>query len=152
MAYEAQAVVTNLAKEYTAQGWAYGTSFIVKWFQISDGGHDPNDITTALAVDPAATVMPGHPPDFGPEPIDSIEWESLTCPTFVCTINQGEFTGGLSSVALVAEITDVGIARPAGAPPAPTLGTSFLFCVYNRPLLILTATDGPISFKVTPRL
>jgi len=152
MAYEAQISVTNIAKQYTAQGWAYGTSFIVKWFQISDGGHDPSDPTTALAVDPAATVMPGDPPTFGPEPIDDIEWQTISCPTFVCTINQGEYTGGLSSIALVAEIIDAGISRPSGAPAAPSVGDTFLFGIYNRPLLIITATDGPVTFKLTPRL
>jgi hypothetical protein len=149
MAYESQAVVTTIAKEYRAQGDAYGTAFIVKWFEISDGGHDPSAPTTALSVDPAATTIPGAPPTFGPEPIDGVEWVSTTCPCFVCKLQQGEYTGELSSVGLVAEITDVGIARPAGAPPAPTLGTTFLFAVYNRPLIILTATDGPTVFKLT---
>jgi len=148
MAYEARAVITNLAKQYTADMWAYGTSFQVMYFQISAGGHDPTDPTTALAPDPAATTMPGTVL-FGPEVIDSVTWESIMCPKFNCVIEQGEYVGELSSVALVAKIV-YDPARPAGAPASPGLGTEFLFALYNRPRLILTSTDGPTTFSLMP--
>jgi hypothetical protein len=147
MAYEAQALVTSLAKQRTAQMWAYGTSFMVKYFEFSAGGHDPSDDTTALAPDPAATALSGTVL-FGPEQIDSLEWNSISCPTFVCVIEQGEYAGELSSIGLIAEIVYVG----GTDPDPPVVGTQFLFAVYNRPKLILTSTDGPTTFKLTPFL
>ena len=148
MAHEARAVVTNEAKQRTAEMWAYGTSFKVMYFEISAGGHDPADPTTALAPDPSATAIPGVVL-FGPEVIDSVEWESIMCPRFICTIDQGEYIGELSSVGLKARIV-YDPARPAGAPVSPGLAYEFLFAVYNRPRLILTSTDGPTNFELMP--
>jgi hypothetical protein len=107
MAYEAKALITTLAKQYDAESWAYGIGFRVKYFECSAGGHDPLDPITALAADPAATEIPGTVL-FGPEVIDDIEWESAICSRYVCQIDQGEFTGELSSIGLIAEITYVG--------------------------------------------
>lgn len=151
MAIETKVALTTEAKRRTGEMWAYGTSFQVNYFAISAGGHDPTDPTMALAIDPASPTMPGTIL-FGPEPIDSVEWGSDTCPTFVCTIDQGEYSGDLSSVGLFAEIVADPIPRPPGAPAAPAIGYQFLFGVYNRPLLVLTATDGPTDFKLTPFL
>ena len=231
MAYEAKALITTLAKQYEAEGWAYGIASMVKYFSCSAGGHDPLDPITAIAADPSATSLPGTVL-FGPEDIDDIEWESAICPRFVCQIDQGEFTGELSSVGLIAEITDVGflvsastartfsfvdnapaadtitcssgsfitdgfaagmyvtvgnttsnngtyeISTVAAAtitlvagesltaegplnsatltggyhPSPPALGTQYLFAIYNRPRLIITPTDGPTVFKLTPFL
>ena len=147
MAYEAKALITNLAKQHTAQMWAYGTSYMVKYFEFSAGGHDPNDDTTALSPDAGATVLNGTVL-FGPEAIDSVEWDSVSCPIFVCTLEQGEYAGDLSSIGLIAEIVYVGPTDPA----TPVVGTQFLFAVYNRPRLILTSSDGPTTFKLTPFL
>lgn len=147
MAYESKALVTNLAKQYTARCWAYGTSYRVKYFEFSAGGHDPSDDTTALAPDAGATILNGTVL-FGPEAIDSLEWDSVTCPIFVCTIEQGEYAGDLSSIGLIAEFVYV----DPSDPDPPVLGTQFLFAVYNRPRLILTASDGPTTFKLTPFL
>lgn len=112
MAYEAKALMTTLAKQYEAEGWAYGIGTRVKYFSVSAGGHDPSDPTTALAPDPAATSMPGTVL-FGPEAIDSIEWGSIICPKFVCQLDKGEFAGELSSIGLIAEITYVGFTKTA---------------------------------------
>lgn len=141
MAYEALALITNEGKRRTAEMWATGKAFQVKYFSISAGGHNPSDPTTALAVDPSATTMPGTV-KFGPEAIDSIEWASDNCPVFVCTIEQGELYGEVSSVGLYGEIV-----YPPGD---PELGATFLFAVYNRPIVILASTDGPTIFKLTP--
>jgi hypothetical protein len=151
MAYEAFAVVTNEAKQRTGEMWAYGTSFIVNSFAISNGGCDPLDPTTAIAVDPSAVVMPGAPALFT-DAITSVTWYNDLCPTFVCTLHKGDLVGPLSCVALYAQIVYLGVARPAGAPPAPLMGYQFLFAVYNRPQVILTATDGPTAFELTPFL
>lgn len=144
MAFEARALVTNEGKERIGEMWATGKSYQVTHFAVTAGGHDPTDPTTALAVDPAATTMPGEPHIFGPEPVDSYEWESDLCPTFVCTIEQGELIGIMSSVGLYATIVYSPI------PGDPEVGTRFLFGVYNRPMLILTSTDGPTDFRLTP--
>jgi len=150
MAYEAFAVVTNEAKQRTGEMWAYGTSFQVKYFGVTDGGHDPADATTALAVDPSAIVMPGAPAFFT-DPITSITWYNDLCPTFVCTIQKGDIIGGMSSIGLIAEIVYAGVVpRPAGSPVVPLVGYQFLYAVYNRPQLLLTATDGPTVFELTP--
>jgi len=142
MAFEALAVLTNEAKRRMAEVWNpnIGTCYRVKTFAVSAGGHDPNDPTTALTPDPSATTMPGAPPIFGPEPIDAYELVADDCPVYVCSIAQGEVTGGISTVALFAEIVD-SVANPG------EIGTSFLFAVYNRPLLILTGTDD-ITFRL----
>ena len=145
MSFAAKALVTTLAKEHTARMWAYGSSFRVKYFEISAGGHDPTDPTTALAADASATAIPGTVL-FGPEAIDSVSWTSITCPTFVCTIEQGEYTGELSSVGLIAEF----VYADASDPDPPVVGTTFLYAIYNRPRLNLTSTDGPTTFNLMP--
>jgi hypothetical protein len=149
MAFDAFAIMTNEAKRRTMDGHAYGTAFQVKYFSISDGGYDPADPTTALAIDPAATTMPGVP-FIVDEVIDDYAWFSDMCPTFVCQVDKGQIVGTMSSIGLTAEVLWVGPARPAGAPAAPALGYKFLYAVYNRPQLILTATDGPTIFNLTP--
>lgn len=145
MAFEARAIITSLAKQYIAEGWAFGVSYQVKYFEISAGGHDPNDPTTALAVDPAATSIPGTTL-FGPEVIDSVEFETAQCPVFSCVLEQGEYTGELSSVGLIAEVLSAG----TGHPDPPTVGAYFLFALYNRPRVSLASTDGPTTFKLHP--
>jgi len=145
MAFEANALITSLAKQYIAEMWVYGVSYQVKYFEVSAGGHDPNDPTTALAADPSATTIPGTTL-FGPEVIDSYEFETAQCPVFVCTIEQGEYTGELSSVGLIAEILSAG----TGHPDPPVVGTQFLYALYNRPRVNLTSTDGPTTFRLHP--
>lgn len=147
MSFEAKSLITTVAKQHTARSWAYGTSFRVKYFVTSAGGHDPSDPTTALAPDAAALTIPGTIL-FGPEAIDDIEWASITCPTYVCTLELGEFTGELSSVGLIAEFVYV----DASDPDPPLVGDQFLYCVYNRPRVNLTSTDGPTTFDVMPFL
>lgn len=145
MAFASKALVTTLAKKNTARMWAYGTSFRVKYFEISAGGHDPTDPTTALAADAAATSTPGTVL-FGPEPIDSVDWESIIRPVFVCTLEQGEYTGELSSVGLIAEFVYV----DASDPDPPIVGEQFLYAIYNRSRINLTSTDGPTTFNLMP--
>ncbi len=147
MSFAAKALTTTVAKQHTARMWAYGTGFIVKYFVVSAGGHDPADPTTALAPDASAVAIPGSVL-FGPEAIDSITWTSITCPTFVCTIEQGEYTGELSSIGLIGEFVYV----DASDPDPPSVGDQFLYCIYNRPLVILTSTDGPTTFSLMPFL
>jgi hypothetical protein len=144
MAFEARAAVTDEAKRRIGEMWVSGKSYMVKYFSVTAGGHDPADPDTALAIDTSSTTMPGAPPIFGPELIDSYEWESDTCPTFVCTIEQGELLGAMSSVGLYAEIVYSPI------PGDPEVGTTFLYAVYNRPRLTITSTDGPVTFNLTP--
>jgi hypothetical protein len=149
MSFDAFAVMTNEAKRRTGEMWAYGTSFKVLYFSVSDGGYDPADPTTALAIDPATTTMPGVP-ILSYEVVDSVAWFSDMCPTFVCQIDKGQLIGTMSSIGLYADILFVGPARPPGAPAAPALGYRFLYAVYNRPRTPLTATDGPTVFNLTP--
>lgn len=142
MAFESIAILTNEAKRRIGEGWNpnIGTCYQVKTFGVSAGGHDPNDPATALTPDPAATTMPGAPPIFT-DVIDEYELVADDCPVFVCRIEQGEVTGGISSVALFAEIVD-SVANPG------EIGTVFLFAVYNRPLIILTGTDS-VEFRIS---
>lgn len=138
MAYEAKALVTNIAKQKTAECWAYGDSFQVKYFEISAGGHDPSDPTTALAPDPAATAIPGTVL-FGPETIDSVEWSSITCPTFVCVLEQGELVGEMSCVGLIAEMVYTGFVESASA------GRTFTFNDNSPAADTITASSGDFT-------
>ena len=143
-AYECIAIPTNEAKKYIARMRAYGTSYRFVSFGVNSGGHDPLDPRVSLAVDPTATVMPGGPPLFGPEPIDSITWRNDFCETYVCKILPGEYQGEVSSIGLWAEIVYLGPSDPL--PPA--LGYQFLAAVCNRPLLVMTGVDSE-EFDVT---
>jgi len=136
MAFTSTALLTNEAKRRVADMWDTGKSYMVDYFAISSGGHDPTDPTIALAPDPDAIVMPGDPPIFGPEPIDSKERTSDYCPVFVCRLEPGEVVGILSCVALFATI----VYSPV--PGDPDVGIQFLYAVHNRPALIFTATDS----------
>jgi len=138
MAFTSIAVVTNEAKRRIAEMWISGKSYQVKYFAVSSGGHDPNDPTIALAIDPAATTMPGAPPIFGPEPIDEITLSSDFCPVFKCNIEPGEVVGIVSSVALYAEIVYSPVAGD------PEVGSTFLFAVHNRPQVVFTSSDSAV--------
>lgn len=144
MAYEIIAIPTNEAKRRRARGDTYGTAYKVKYFAVTAGGHDPNDSRIAVAVDPAATTMPGGAPLFGPELIDGVIWKSDFCPAYRCRVESGEYVGGVSSVGLWAEIVYVDPSDPS--PPA--LGYTFLFAVANRPLLNLVSVDF-VEFSLT---
>jgi hypothetical protein len=136
MAYSSIALLTNEAKRRIADMWMTGKSYQVKYFALSSGGHNPVDPTVAVAIDPSATVMPGDPPVFGPEPIDEITLVSDYCPVFSCRTKPGEVVGYVSSVALFAEIVY------SSDPADPELGTTFLFAVHNRPAMIFTSIDS----------
>ena len=151
MAIEAKFALTTEAKRRVGEMWAYGTSYQVQTFALSAGGHDPTDPTMALAIDPASPTMPGTIL-FGPEAIDEVIWGTDTCPTFVCRLDQQEYSGDLSSIGLFATIVADPIPRPPGAPAAPLVGYQFLFGVYNRPRIIVTDSDGPFEFHLTPFL
>lgn len=138
MAFTSIAVITNEAKRRIAEMWISGKSYQVKYFALTSGGHDPNDPTIALAIDPASTTMPGSPPFFGPEPIDSITLVSDFCPVFECVVKTGEVVGIVSSVGLFAEI----VYSPT--PGDPEVGTTFLFAVHNRPQVVFTPSDSAV--------
>jgi hypothetical protein len=144
MAYECIAIPTNEARRRRARSDTYGTSYAVKYFGLTAGGHDPLDSRVAIAVDPAATTMPGGAPLFGPEPIDGVIWKSDYCPAYQCRVLQGEYVGGVSSIGLWAEIVFV---HPSDPDP-PIVGYNFLYAVCNRPLLNLVSADAP-EFHVT---
>ena len=144
MAFECIAVPTNAAKRYIALNGMYGSSAIVKYFGITDGGHNQLDPSIALAVDPSDPEMPGAPPLFGPEPIDDKILQSDFCPVYVCKILAGEYSGFMSSIGLYAEYVYI----DPSDPDPPTIGDQFLYAVCNRPLLTLTNVDAP-TFNVT---
>lgn len=138
MAYECIAIPTNEARRRRARSDTYGTSYIVKYFGLTAGGHDPLDSRIAIAVDPAATTMPGGAPLFGPELIDGVTWMSDFCPKYICRVQTGEFAGGVSSIGLWAEIVYI----DPSDPDPPLLGTVWLYAVCNRALLNLVSADS----------
>jgi len=140
MAYDSIAVLTNEAKRRIGEGWVTGKSFQVKYFSLSSGGHNPEDPTVSLAIDPTITAMQGAVL-FGPEPIDDYQWTSDNCPIFVCNVHAGEVIGAVSSLGLWAEVLCV----PSGDPEPE--GTRFLFAVHNRPLVVFTGSDSA-EFRV----
>jgi hypothetical protein len=135
MAYDSLAVLTNEAKRRIGEMWATGKSYQVKYFSLSSGGHNPQDPTIALAVDPTLQTLPGNN-IFGPEPIDEVQWSSDVCPIFVCRVEAGEIRGSVSSLGLWAEVVYV----PPGDPEE--VGTRFLFAIHNRPLVPFTGSDS----------
>lgn len=140
MAFDSIAVLTDEAKRRMGEGWVTGKSFIVKYFSLSGGGHNPLDPTVALAVDPTLTTMRGAV-IFGPESIDNYEFAADNCPIFICNILPGEVIGAVSSLGLWGEIVYV--------PPGDTepVGTRFLFAIHNRPLVVFTGSDSA-EFRV----
>lgn len=144
MAFECIAIPTNEAKRRLALMTMWGTAFRVKYFGLSDGGHNQLDPSIALAIDPSSQTIPGGVDLFGPEPVDDYTWQSDFCPIYVCRVLTGEYQGFVSSIALYAEIVSIGVEDP----DPPSLGDSFLYAVCNRPLLSLTNVDEP-TFDVT---
>ena len=142
MAYEVLAIPTNYAKQIIGTFGTTGSGYKVKYFGLSASGHDPNDPSIALAVDPSATVMPGGAPLYGPALIDEYRFQADYCPIYVYKLASGEYVGDVSSVALWAEVTH------QDDPSDPPVGTQFLFAVGNRPLLSLVAIDD-LEFDVT---
>jgi len=142
MAYECIAIPTNYYKQILSTFSITGSGYKLRYFGISASGHDPNDPSIALAVDPSATVMPGGAPLFGPELIDEYRFQADYCAVYVCKINEAEYIGDISSIALFGEITF------QNDPADPLVGTQFLAAVCNRPLLSVISIDTP-EFDVT---
>lgn len=144
MAFECIAIPTNEAKRRMSLMTMWGTAFRVKYFSLSAGGHNQLDPSIALAIDPSSQVIPGGVELFGPEPVDNYIWQADFCPIYVCKVLAGEYQGYMSSIALYAEITCIGVEDP----DPPLLGDQFMYAVCNRPLLALTNVDEP-TFHVT---
>lgn len=138
MAYEALCIPTNYYKQILSTFSTTGSGYKIKYFGISASGHDPNDPSIALAVDPSATVMPGGAPLFGPELIDEYKFQADYCAVYVARIEESEYIGDLSSIGLFAEVT------AQLDPSDPPVGTQFLAAVYNRPLLSIISIDSPV--------
>lgn len=125
MAFEIKALLTDQARQRTAESWATGRSFQVIGFALGNAGHDPLDPTTALSPDPAATKCLSVV--FGPKAIASFTYANDTCPVFECFLDFGEAVTLCSSICLIAQIVYSPI------PADPELNDTFLFAVANFP-------------------
>lgn len=125
MAFEIKALLTDQARQRTAESWATGKSFQVVGFALGNAGHDPSDPTTALAPDPTETVCQSVV--FGPKALAGFTYANDTCPVFECFLDFGEAVTLFSSVCLIAQIVYSPI------PADPELNDTFLFAVANFP-------------------
>lgn len=135
--------LTKRGRELEAQQLLHGYGFKVGYYVLGAGGHDPGNPTITL---PLATDVPQLPLQFfGPEPIDTRELISPTCPKFTCVVQPGEAVGGISNLGLIAEITYI----PPGSPSdAPNLGDTFLYALTNFPLRFKVSSSRE-TFTVT---
>jgi len=121
--------LTKKGRELEAQQLLYGYGFRLDYFVFGAGGHDLGNPLQALPLNTDVTELPGQ--FFGPEPIDTKELLTATCPRFVCIAQAGEAVGGISNLGLIATVTSV----PSGSPvDAPTVGSTFLYALCNFPL------------------
>jgi len=132
---EVLALVTNEGKSRIAEMLAIGKSFKVDTFRLGDGGFDPNDPTIALTPDPNATDVYGTPGGVLTKDIDSVTFQTPTCPVFVCIAEKGEGTGPIGSLALMGTIVYSPI------PGDPEIGLKFVFAISTRPMVIKTTAD-----------
>ena len=133
------AIITTVARQRHAQQLITGKSFQVLYFEIGSQGHDPADPLSATNPDPSDTELEGSV--FGPEPVDGSGYNTPTCPYWECTLELTEAVGSpVSSIALVAEITDNGV------DPVDEVGVPFLYAIAPLPLQVKT---GSAEFNFT---
>ena len=136
MPYEIIATPSNYYKRILSTFSTTGSGYKLSLWGLSARGHDPNDPSIALAVDPSATVMPGGAPLYGPALIDEYRFQADYCAIYIGKLAAGEYSGDLSSVALFGEVTF------QNSVDDPIVGTQFLAAVGNRPLISLVSADS----------
>lgn len=135
--------LTRKGRELEAQQLLYGYGFKISNFVLGAGGHDLGNPTIALPLTVDSEVLASQ--FFGPEPIDSIELVSPTCPKFTCVVQPGQAVGGISNLGLIAEITHVPVGSPTSA---PAVGDTFLYALTNFPLRFKVSSSRE-TFTVT---
>lgn len=136
-AFEALAVVTDLGKGRMSQLIAAGKSFQVDRFVIGDQGHDPLDPSVAITPDPGKAGCYCAPESITVAGgclyeglINSVSFNSTTCPVFNIILAPGQATGVVTSICLLGTVVYSPIAND------PVLGTRFSFAVTNLPYRI----------------
>ncbi len=128
------ASVTNLGAQREARSLETGKSFRITHFELGSEGHDPDDPLSALTPDASLTETPGRV--FGPEPVDSVDYISLTCPFWTCLVGNAEANGSaISSVTLIATIIH------NGNDPVDEEGVTFPYAIANFPRVPKTVAD-----------
>jgi hypothetical protein len=94
--------LTTQGREFEAQQLLYGYGFMVNFFVLGAGGHDPQNPQNALPIRPDVTSLPGQ--FFGPQPIDSASLLNTTCPQFVCIAQPGDAVGIISNIGLIGTV------------------------------------------------
>lgn len=141
MAQAIIATITDTARSKFADMLNVGRAFTVTSFVTGEGGHDTGDPAIALTPDPAATTLPLQ--SFGPKTIASKILVSPYCVEYLCGLDALEAVGPLSNVGLIATFTYSPISGD------PLIGTTFLFCIANFPLVVKTdAETRSISIQV----
>jgi hypothetical protein len=133
------AALTDTGRSRIADMTVSGRGFQVQQFVVGAGGHDPLDPTVVLTPNPSDTSLPDQ--TFGPKALVQTNPPytgvliSPFCPQFTGLLDTTEANGELSNVGLIATITSSQIIND------PLIGTSFLFAVGNRPLVVKTDND-----------
>lgn len=124
---------TNIGAQKTGEQLTLGRCFMVKYFMIGSGGHDPST-NLAIVPDPTLTELPS--PKFSDPvliPTGSAYQVGPRQTQYKITLGAGVASGAMSSVGLYAEI--VSVVNPNDA---SLIGTKFLYAVmnfnlYNKP-------------------
>lgn len=141
MAITVSAAITDRGRAAFADMTVRGTSFIVRFFDVGNGGHDVGNPIVALTPDTSLADLPGK--TFGPEDIDESGLPNdLFTPEFLCILQQNEAVGELSNIGLVAQYTGSQENVDAGfAPSVGVAGDTFLFALGNFPLRVKVDTE-----------
>lgn len=147
MAITVSAAITDRGRAAFADETVRGTAFIVKFFDVGNGGHDVGNPIVALTPDTSLTELPGK--TFGPEDIDESGLPNdLFTPEFLCILQQNEAVGELSNIGLLAKYTDSQENADAGflqldenGDIVPNSGQVFLFAIGNFPLRVKVDTE-----------
>jgi hypothetical protein len=133
------AALTDTGRARIADMTVSGRGFQVQQFVVGAGGHDPNNPTVVLTPDPSVTSLPDQ--TYGPAPLVQTNPPytgiliSPYCPQFTGLLDTTQANGEISNVGLIATITSSLI------PLDPLVGTTFLFAIGNRPLIVKTDND-----------
>ena len=142
MAITVLAAITDQGRAAFADLTVNGTSFVVNYFEVGNGGHDPGNPIVALTPDTSLGDLPSI--TFGPEPIDEASLpDDLFTPEFDCYLQQNEAVGELSNLGLLAYYPETDANDDAGVS-----GETFLFAIGNFPLRVKVDTEV-VEFTVS---
>lgn len=124
----------NAGREAIAQQLVDGEPAIqIVGFSVGEGGYDPGDPATAIAIDPSDSLLVSQIfPVSGYEPYDATEWVNAFTPVIVCKLENSEGIGSLGEIGIWAQYVT-----------GPSAGSDFLYAKAHFPLKVKTPYDAP---------